>query len=131
MNLLQIEERSIRNRERLLAIAPPCDPPAPAPKPTPVLTPVDYRFPVQVEQECEDCGGSGRDRGGLDPWDTDDCSACGGTGVERVTRNFLAEAFRIAADPESTRIVDRRHLVAIVQHAREAVAASIRFPEAS
>ena len=87
--------------------------------------------PFVIEQEipCEDCGGTGRDIGALDPWDGEVCSHCAGSGREMVIRNYLAEAFQIAANPESTRPVERAHLVAIVQYCRQSVSAVIGLPE--
>jgi hypothetical protein len=87
--------------------------------------------PFVVEQEiaCEECGGSGRDIGSLDPWDGDVCEKCAGTGRQTITRNYLAEAFQISANPDSIRPVERQHLVAVIQHCREIVGALMSFPE--
>jgi len=85
-----------------------------------------------VEIDCEDCGGSGRDPGALDAYleSTEPvCPSCKGLGVETVTRNFLSEAFAIASNPDSTRPVEREHLVAIVRYAREHVSALFQLPE--
>lgn len=35
---------------------------------------------------CEDCGGSGRDPGGLNPFEPEDCPSCGGSGRETPTQ---------------------------------------------
>jgi hypothetical protein len=78
---------------------------------------------------CDECGGSGFDPGGLDPWGPDPCPTCHGAKTQWITRNYLAEAFQIAASPESTRPVERRHLVAVIQHCREAVSALVVLPE--
>ena len=80
---------------------------------------------VQVQVNCEECGGSGFDPGGIDPWGPETCPVCHGARTLRIVRNYLAEAFQIAANPNSTRQVERQHLVAIVQHCREMVIASI------
>jgi hypothetical protein len=87
--------------------------------------------PFIVEQEiaCEECGGSGRDIGSLDPWDGDDCANCAGSGRQTITRNYLAEAFQISANPDSIRQVERQHLIAVIQHCRELVGALMSFPE--
>src|ERR1700733_7294216 len=47
--------------------------------------------PFVIEQEipCEDCGGTGRDIGVLDPWDGGVCPRCAGSGRETVIRNYL------------------------------------------
>lgn len=68
----------------------------------------------QIEQDCEDCGGSGFDPGGLDPWGPEPCPTCHGAKTQVVTKNYLAEALRICADPESTQPVNRAHLVAVM-----------------
>lgn len=86
------------------------------------------RYVKEVEQECQDCGGSGYDSSSIDPFG-DICKSCMGSGKETVIRNFLAEALRIAANPESTRPVEREHLVAIVKYTREAVSALAALPE--
>jgi hypothetical protein len=84
---------------------------------------------VEVEVNCDECGGSGFDPGGVDPWGPEPCPACHGAKTHKMTRNFLAEAFQIAANPESTRTVERQHLVAIIQHCRELVSALVALPE--
>jgi hypothetical protein len=69
----------------------------------------------EVEQECQDCGGSGCDSSSLDPFG-DICKSCMGSGKETVIRNYLAEALRIAGNPGCLVPVERTHLVAIVQY---------------
>jgi hypothetical protein len=86
-------------------------------------------FIIEIEVNCDECGGSGYDPGGIDPWGPDLCPACHGAKTQKITRNYLAEAFQIAANPESTRPVERQHLVAIVQYCREAVSAVVGLPE--
>jgi hypothetical protein len=84
---------------------------------------------VEVDVNCEECGGSGVDPGGIDPWGPEVCPKCQGAKTHRITRNYLAEAFQIAANPESTRQIERLHLVAVIQHCREAVSALVSLPE--
>ena len=88
-------------------------------------------YAVESEQACEDCAGTGRDWGTVGENAPEECSHCRGTGKETVTRNFLAEAFRIAADPGCTAELKREHLVAIINHARQAVSAFANLPEAA
>ncbi len=84
---------------------------------------------TEIEVDCDECGGSGFDPGGIDPWGPEVCPKCHGAKTQTISRNYLAEAFRIAANPESTRPVERQHLVAIVQYCREAVSAIVALPE--
>jgi hypothetical protein len=84
-------------------------------------------FSALVEQECEDCKGTGQDAGALDN-DYDPCSHCNGSGKETVLRKYLAEAFAIAAG-QSSRPAEKEHLVAITQYARETVSALFAQPE--
>jgi hypothetical protein len=77
-------------------------------------------FTVEVEQDCEECGGTGTDPGSLNPWDGEPCRRCRGAKREFVIRQYLAEAFRIAAG-ESNRVAERAHLVALTQYARQTV----------
>ena len=84
---------------------------------------VQLPYTVEVEMDCEECGGSGYDPGGIDPWGPEPCPVCHGAKTQTVVRNYLAEAFRIAADPGTTRPVERQHLVAIIQYCRELVSA--------
>ena len=87
------------------------------------------RYIVEVEVNCDECGGSGFDPGGIDPWGPEPCRVCHGARKQRILRNYLAEAFQIAANPESVRPVERQHLIAIIQHCREAVSALVSLPE--
>ena len=80
-------------------------------------------FSDLVEQPCEDCGGSGLDSGSLSEPIAERCPSCLGTGQEVVLRNFLAEAFRIVADPESELVLCREHMVALATFARQTVSA--------
>jgi len=84
---------------------------------------------LEVEETCEECGGSGCDPGGIDPWDSEPCPACHGAKTRRVIRNYLAEAFQIAGNLGGARPVERQHLVAVIQHCREVVSALISLPE--
>lgn len=84
---------------------------------------------VNVEIDCDGCGGSGFDLGGIDPWGPEPCPACNGAKTQRITRNYLAEAFQIVANPESTRPIERQHLVAGIQHCRQVVSALVSLPE--
>ena len=108
----------------------------PMPQPEPVARLLKAGLPemlspyvVEIEVNCDECGGSGFDPGGVDPWGPELCPACSGAKTRKITRNYLAEAFQITANPESTRPVERKHLVAIVQHCREAVRAVVDLPE--
>ena len=93
--------------------------------PAKILSP----YIMRVEVSCEECGGSGFDPGGIDPWGPEPCPVCHGARTQWVTRNYLTEAFQIAANPNSSDKVERPHLVAILQHCREVVSAMIRVPE--
>jgi len=84
-------------------------------------------YTVQINADCDECGGSGYDRGGLDPWGPEPCPRCHGAKTQTITRNYLAEAFQIAANPDSLRPVERVHLVAILQHCRQAVTPNHSF----
>ena len=79
-------------------------------------------FVVQVEENCEECGGYGYDWGSLSPTDPEDCPVCHGSGKQMVLRNYLAEALRIAAG-KSSMLVQREHLEAVIQHCRGLVSA--------
>lgn len=108
--------------------------PAPPPKPAGKATETARAealppYVVEIEVSCDDCGGSGCDPGGLDPWGPEPCPVCHGAKTQWSTRNYLAEAFQIVANPESTRSVERAHLVAIVQYCRQTVSAVVSLPE--
>jgi|HubBroStandDraft_5_1064220.scaffolds.fasta_scaffold229315_2 DnaJ-class molecular chaperone len=79
---------------------------------------------VEVEEKCEECGGSGYDCGSLSPIEPEDCPVCQGSGKQIVTHNYLAEALRIAAG-NSAMHTQREHLVAVIQHCRGLVGAVI------
>src|ERR1041385_6531620 len=66
-----------------------------------------------IEVICEECGGTGYDFGTPRDFDPDYCGRCCGTGRELVFRNYLAEAFRIVADPKSRIEVCREQIVAL------------------
>ena len=84
---------------------------------------------IEVEVNCDECGGSGFDPGGIDPWESEPSLAYQGAKTQKITRNYLAEAFQIAANSESTRPIERQHLVAVIQHCRQAVSALVSLPE--
>jgi hypothetical protein len=88
-------------------------------------------YVLEVESDCEECGGSGFDPGGIDPWGPEPCPVCHGAGTQRVTKNYLAEALRIAGNPECTVPVERAHVVAIVQYCRKVVGAAMCRPKAT
>jgi hypothetical protein len=78
---------------------------------------------------CSECGGSGLDPGGIDPWGPEPCPVCHGAGTQKVTKNYLAEAFRIVGNPQCAMPVEHAHLVAIVQYCRQIVSAVVGLPE--
>jgi hypothetical protein len=80
-------------------------------------------FSDLVEVACQDCGGACYDPGSLDAVAAESCPTCLGSGKEIVLRNYLAEAFRIAADPEANLRLERAHLVALTAYARQTVSA--------
>lgn len=65
----------------------------------------------------------------MDPQEPENCSTCNGSGKETILRNYLAEAFRIAADPEANLQFERAHLVALTVYARQTVSALLSLPE--
>lgn len=83
----------------------------------------------EVEVNCDECGGSGLDPGAIDPWGPEVCPRCRGAKTETITRNYLAEAFQIAANADNQRQIERQHLVAVIQHCRQAVSALVSLPE--
>lgn len=80
-------------------------------------------FSDLVEIACQDCGGEGYDPGSVNTRELEDCPACRGSGKETILRNYLAEAFRIAADPEANLQLERAHVVALTAYARQTVSA--------
>jgi DnaJ-class molecular chaperone len=86
------------------------------------------RYAVTASQDCQDCGGSGKDPGELNSWDAGPCPACHGSGMESVERNYLAEAFRIAAG-EAQMAPETAHLKAVVEYCREMTSAALSLPE--
>jgi hypothetical protein len=80
-------------------------------------------FSELVEVNCQDCGGRGYDPGSISSHEPDDCAACGASGKETILRNYLAEAFRIAADPNAELLLERAHLVALTAYARQTISA--------
>jgi hypothetical protein len=75
-------------------------------------------FSDLVEIDCQDCGGRGYDPGSVNPQEAEDCTACHGSGKETILRNYLAEAFRIAANPQANLPLERAHLIALTAYAR-------------
>lgn len=134
MNHFQQEERAIRNRDTFRGFIdqykryrddiPPAKPMARVELPEPLELPP---FTLLVEQECEDCGGTGVDTSALDP-DCQPCSHCQGSGKEEVLRQFLAEAFAIARG-QITRQPEKAHLVAMTEYARQTVSALFSIPD--
>ena len=86
-------------------------------------------FSDLVEIDCQDCGGRGYDPGGINPQEAEDCPACHGSGKETILRNYLAEAFRIAANPQANLPLERAHLVALTAYARQTVNALMSAQE--
>ena len=86
-------------------------------------------FSDLVEVDCQDCGGRGYDPGGSNPQEAEDCPSCRGSGKETILRNYLAEAFRIAANPQSNLQLERAHLVALTAYARQTVNALMSAQE--
>jgi hypothetical protein len=86
-------------------------------------------FSALVEIACQDCGGKGYDPGSVNPQESENCSTCHGSGKETILRSYLAEAFRIAADPETSLQLERAHLVALTAYARQTVSALLSLPE--
>jgi hypothetical protein len=77
---------------------------------------------VDVEEECEECGGAGYDCGSLTSIDPEECPTCFGSGKQMIVHNYLAEALRIAAG-DSAMPAKREHLQAVIQHCRGLVGA--------
>jgi hypothetical protein len=85
-------------------------------------------FVVKLEENCEDCGGSGYDCGGLSAIEPEDCPMCHGSGNQVKVRNYLAEALRIAAG-KSNALAQREHLVAVIHHCRSLVSALMEIAD--
>ena len=75
-------------------------------------------FVAEIEQDCEECGGSGVDPGGLNAFEPEDCPVCHGTKRQTVTRNYLSEAFAITSG-QSDRPIERQHLTALDAYSRQ------------
>jgi hypothetical protein len=43
---------------------------------------------LEIEVNCDECGGSGFDPGGIDPWGPDVCQLCYRAKTQRITRNL-------------------------------------------
>jgi DnaJ-class molecular chaperone len=83
---------------------------------------------VEVEEKCEECGGSGYDYGSLSAIDPEDCPTCFGSGKQMIVHNYLAEALRIAAG-NSAMLAKREHLQAVIQHCRSLVGATMAIAD--
>lgn len=83
---------------------------------------------VELEEKCEECGGSGCDCGSLSPIDPEDCPACFGSRKQMTVHNYLAEALRIAAG-NSALPAKREHLQAVIQHCRGLVGALLAIAD--
>jgi hypothetical protein len=81
-----------------------------------------------VTQGCDECGGTGRDPGALNPWDPEPCPTCLGTKLQSVERNYLVEAFRIVAGL-SHLAPEKEHLKAVIKYCREMTSAALSLPE--
>lgn len=86
-------------------------------------------FSDLVEIDCQGCGGRGYDPGSVNPQEAENCPSCHGSGKETILRNYLAEAFRIAANPQANLQLDRAHLVALIAYARQTVNALMSIQE--
>ena len=109
------------------------DPPQPRPIPPSRAAAASQEplppFSALTEVACQDCGGMGYDPCGVNFREPDDCPSCHGSGKETILRNYLAEAFRIAADPEIKLELERAHLVALTAYARQTVSALMSLQE--
>jgi hypothetical protein len=86
-------------------------------------------YVIEVEEECQDCGGSRYDYGSLSPIEPEECPACLGSGKQVTVHNYyLAEALRIAAG-KSSMLAQREHLQAVIQHCRSLVGALMAISE--
>jgi hypothetical protein len=65
-------------------------------------------YVIEVEVECEDCGGSRYDCGSLGPIEPEECPLCLGNGKQMTVHNYLAEALRMAGN--SAVLARRKHL---------------------
>ena len=86
---------------------------------------------VDVELPCDECGGSGFDPGGIDPWGPEPCPACQGAKTQKDHQNLSGRRRFPAspANPECRVPVERVHLVAIIQYCRQIVGAVVGLPE--
>jgi hypothetical protein len=101
-------------------------------KPIAIATGLEPAYLETVTIECEECGGSGRDPGSLDSifeGEAPVCPRCHGLCIQTITRNYLSEAFAIAQNPDSRRIVERAHIIAVIRFARAHVSALYQMPE--
>jgi hypothetical protein len=79
-------------------------------------------FIAEFEIDCEECGGSGVDPGGLNAHEPEDCRVCHGAKRVTITRNYLGEAFAISSG-QSARPIERQHLTALDAYSRQVMSA--------
>jgi hypothetical protein len=79
-------------------------------------------YTAESEIDCDECGGSGVDPGGLNAYEPEDCPVCHGTKHQTVTRNYLGEAFALASG-QSSRQIEREHLAALDAYSRQLMSA--------
>jgi hypothetical protein len=79
-------------------------------------------YTTESEIDCDECGGSGVDPGGLNAYEPEDCPVCHGTKHQTVTRNYLGEAFALASG-QSNQPIEREHLVALDAYSRQLMSA--------
>ena len=132
-NIFQLEEQRLREDSRLKPTDPPSRKPITAkpsahPARKPLATARELGMTDLHEVDCSECGGSGFDPGSVDPFG-ELCPRCQGSKKELIRRDYLAEAFRICADPDPQFRVERAHVVAIVEHCRKWVSAAIILTE--
>jgi hypothetical protein len=75
-------------------------------------------FMAEIEIDCEECGGSGVDPGGLNAYEPEDCRVCYGSKRQTITRNYLSEAWAITRG-DSSRPIERLHLAALDAYSRQ------------
>ena len=79
-------------------------------------------YTVETTVECEDCSGTGTNLYNSNPFEWEPCEGHGCIdGKVKVMRQYLAEAFRIAAGEKIT--VEAGHLTALTAYARATVSA--------
>ena len=81
-------------------------------------------FTAEVKIDCEECGGTGVDPGGLNAYEPEDCRVCHGAKRMTITRNDLWEAFAITSG-QSDRPIERQHLTAMDAYSRQVLNLSL------